>query len=119
MVTGRHDDLDSGRLALGNRIRNGGSGWVHHGHDSDHSESGQREVDLVGVEAVSRRKLPDRKSGIAKSHEALAKGPELGAGIAEGFLVLLVDGPLLQVGTQLYTGRNTIRMIELGQVGTR
>ena len=68
--------LDSSSLALGNSIGDGGPWWVYHSHDPDHSESRQREIDLVGVEGESWREFPDRKSGVAECHETLAKASE-------------------------------------------
>jgi hypothetical protein len=82
-------------LTLGNRIRNRSSRRIHHGHDSYHPETGEREVDLVGVEAESGREFPDGKSCVAESNESLAERSEFGARVAESLLVVLVDVSLL------------------------
>ncbi len=49
----------------------------------------------------TRREFSDGQSGVAEGNQSLAEGAQLGAGIAEGLLVLLVDGPLRYQASQM------------------
>ena len=96
MIASGHDDLDAGRLTLGNGVGDGGTGRIHHSHDSDHPEAGERKVDLVRVEGESGREFSDGKSRITKGDETFTERSEFGAGVAEGLLEVLIDGTLLE-----------------------
>ena len=50
MISSNHNDLNSGRTALGDGVGDSGARRIDHGHESDETESLQREVDLFGVE---------------------------------------------------------------------
>lgn len=57
MISSYHDDLDSGRTALGDGVGHGGTGRVDHGHQTDETKSLQGEVHLFRVELESLGEL--------------------------------------------------------------
>jgi len=57
VITGDHDDLDTGRSALGHGVRYSGTGRVNHGHEAHEAHVGQGEVGLVGIELETDRVL--------------------------------------------------------------
>merc|ERR1712038_1811552 len=90
MIAGDHDDLDSSGAAFTDGIRYGSTGRINHGHKTNESQAGEREVLLISVEGVALGVLVSRQHVVTESEHTLSQPPELHVGGVEGLLPLVV-----------------------------
>merc|ERR1719188_213732 len=91
MVSGDHDDLDTGGSALGDGVRDSGSWRINHGHETDESESLQGEVDILGVEWVSNGVLVSGKHVVAETKDTFSESSKLHVGGLESISPFLSE----------------------------
>merc|ERR1719336_712712 len=97
MVASDHDDLDTGRPALDNGVRDGGPWGIDHGHEADETEAFEGEVLLVRVEGVASWVLVLRQHEVAETKDTFSKTSELHVSALKGILPVLSHRPLLAV----------------------
>lgn len=95
MIAGDHDDLDTGRAALGHGVGHRGPRRVDHRHEADEAQALGREVGVVAVELVALGELVGRQHEVAEAEDTLAEAAELEVSVVEGLLHLLVEDLLL------------------------
>merc|ERR1719336_2872195 len=97
MVTSDHDDLDTGRPALDDGIRNSGPWGIDHGHEADETEAFKGEVLLVRIEGVASWVLVLWQHEVAETKDSFSKTSELHVSALKGILPVLSHRPLLAV----------------------
>ena len=95
MVAGDHDDLDTGRAALGYGVGHGRTRRVDHRHEADEAQALGREVRVVAVELEAYGELVGRQHEVAEAEHSLTEAAELEVGVVERLLHLLVEDLLL------------------------
>merc|ERR1712227_545107 len=73
MISGDHDDLDTGGAAFGHGVRDRGSGRIDHGHEANESEALQGEVDVLGIEWVSNWIFVSREHVVAETEDTFSE----------------------------------------------
>merc|ERR1719336_3460893 len=97
MVASDHDDLDTGRPALDNGVRDGGPWGIDHGHEADKTEAFEGEVFLVRIEGVASWVLVLGQHEVAETKDTFSKTSELHVSALKGILPVLSHRPLLAV----------------------
>merc|ERR1719227_84604 len=97
MISGDHDDFDTGGAAFGHGVRNGGSGRINHGHETNESESLQGEVDILGIKGVSVGVLVSWEHVVAETKHSLSKSSKLHVGSLESVLPFLSEGQFTSI----------------------
>ena len=80
MITGYHDDLDTGRPAFAHGVGDGGPRGIDHGHETDEGEISDGEVALFGVELVSLGVLFGVEVLVAETEDALSAASQVHVG---------------------------------------
>jgi len=86
VISGDHDDFDSGRAAHGNGVGHCSTRRVDHGHHAEETEAFDRKVDVVGVELEADREIFFGEFQIAETENAFAETSEAGVDLVEVFL---------------------------------
>merc|ERR1711953_1440655 len=92
MVASHHDDLDTSRPTLGDGVGHSSSGGINHGHQSNKSETLQREVNIVSIKGISNGVLISGKHEVAETKNSLSESTELHVGSLKGILPFLSHG---------------------------